>query len=486
MLSSFWQIKPLPAASTSSFDEPSKPLPPPPLPPVPPRIPSNEILDYRSKKFLQSLIKQCLKEVDVDIDLWCSTLLDIATQICRDVPFVLEIIDEADGLKRLDLHNVHHGIPERKIKSSTTTPTTTTTTASLSSSTLSLSSMSTSTSTSASLTTISPSTGVPIPTDPKPSPRSIEPTVRFRHPIRVRKEPYGKPSDSHYVPGTADDDDAIPSPTAVSTHPPFFPSASSSSLNTSIHKGPRELGGTIILHGPISDLQRLEPIALLLAYMACTIKLEMYLYLDSGVPAPTNPQKNTAQERYKSFGKSRAIWSWFKSGLSSPTSSIFNIDEQSSQLSPTDKMMSSHYFSDMINQIQNTVLSSSPDVAFPPPHLLLRLREEEREEAVIAAEEGNTNSGSSGTVAKRRPSFSNQELGAMWSGMLAFRNRFIPSRDQKISGNELIPPKKQNRISVDTKTGLGYLMTDSSSIAGVIRHQVNRNIFFPRKIYIAF
>ncbi|KAL1916606.1 uncharacterized protein VTP21DRAFT_5797 [Calcarisporiella thermophila] len=184
------------------------------------------------------------------------------------------------------------------------------------------------------------------------------------------------------------------------------------------------VGGTIQLHGPLEQLTKVERVMEVMLHFATSLKLEMYLLRDHhanvtrGDPEEARKfeksiQNHQRQSEMSLFGilvrngvramlgalktsvKRRSLW--FNSPdkpdfspSSSRISSIHSTGKAGETLTEIRNIANTEVeieFPDtplkratsLIEQMQCTIISSSPDVYFPPPQLLLRLHNKERE-----------------------------------------------------------------------------------------------------------
>ncbi|KAJ3413856.1 hypothetical protein HDV05_007377 [Chytridiales sp. JEL 0842] len=439
----------------------------------PPQPPPKENLCPHSLNHLTFLIQQSLAEVYLDKPSnpsWKDVLLDIGLQVAADLAFVVDVLgalrqqDGALELGRLrtrvdDLQQQYQG--GGPIRSDA-----------------SLRGMS-----------MSPGRGE------IPAPNLRDTLKEYHHVINVLTTPDGHPDESHYIPGqdtttlqpngqrssigsiSRRSFDFKPQPT-----PPLGPTTPLPSNHpTSIIPLPEELGGTILLNGvPPRDSKPLQKIMHLVVFVACHLKLEMVLYQNHFVDWSTWPLRTALQSKggegegeRRRLGKrswvrqSRNVWAWFKSGLGGDGKEGGRVEQASGDTSdiPGDEngrgvsMDSSNRFERAIQQIEKTVISCSPGVAFPPPHLLVRLRNEEMQEK----REWDRGLLRPKSMFLSRASTSSLKADtASSTGSLSSRRMFraYPASSANLSN-----------ISVDSRAGLSYYMTNNNSINGVMRHQ---------------
>ncbi|KAJ3289004.1 1-phosphatidylinositol-3-phosphate 5-kinase [Borealophlyctis nickersoniae] len=277
----------------------------------------------------------------------------------------------------------------------------------------------------------------------------------LHHVIKVVTDPDGEPSDSHYVPG--------PGENGISAE--------------EREAEPRwmEVGGTVILKGNKNDLLKLERVMELIVFVVCNLKLEMYLFRDHFAVRPDKNDAHALQHKQNQHDShpiaptplrkaGRSIWSWLKgdhggNGTSGGGKNSVGVESGGESLD------SSNRFERVIQQIQKTIISASPDVYFPPPHLLVRLRDEEI------------------SLHSPRPPDKDDRRVSYFAEDVEFHG--VPGRGgtPKLKGmvgvysalraEEAVKSNvsRSNKISVDSKAGLGYLMTNNNSINGVMKHQ---------------
>ncbi|KAJ3039702.1 1-phosphatidylinositol-3-phosphate 5-kinase [Rhizophlyctis rosea] len=323
----------------------------------------------------------------------------------------------------------------------------------------------------------------------------------LHHVITVVAEPGGSPHDSHYVPGGSDH--------------------GADSNKSDAENG---LGATLILHGAKRDLDRLEKAMELIIFVVCNLKLEMYLFrdhfalrnnvptIDSSIINGHTPVASPIPVRKAALAVGKSVWDLFRWGSSN---SIVDVPRSRSSSSSTlsgdadhstpeiasqplsarnhnrETLNSSNRFDRAIKQIEKTIISASPGVIFPPPHLLVRLRNEEME---FITHTSNVNA----TLQKddRRVSYMPADVefpavnvASQLNMAGAFPTRALSPPPETYRHSTLSPPispppifdadRKRhstpsvhpNRISVDSKAGLGYLMTNNNSLTGVMKHQ---------------
>ncbi|KAJ3108681.1 hypothetical protein HDU96_007454 [Phlyctochytrium bullatum] len=128
-------------------------------------------------------------------------------------------------------------------------------------------------------------------------------------------------------------------------------------------------------------------------------------------------------------------------------------------------MAGSNRFERSIRQIEDTLISCSPDVFLPAPYLMLRLRDEEVKERV-EREEKDLQEAAAAAAAAAAASASGKADGSPpkfseWAMAASPVKRANHSRYTS----------QVAKISADSKTGLQYYMTNNNSIVGITRHQ---------------
>ncbi|KAI9263873.1 hypothetical protein EDC94DRAFT_517712 [Helicostylum pulchrum] len=120
-----------------------------------------------------------------------------------------------------------------------------------------------------------------------------------------------------------------------------------------------ELGGTIVLRGERDETLRvIKRLIDFMVFVVNNLKLETSLLLDS-------------------FAKSRGSTEINQSGESACATSVVEYEEDDSAT------INSHYTTALLKLYQNTILSVSQFVVFPPPYLLVALKETEDKLALI-------------------------------------------------------------------------------------------------------
>ncbi|CAG8474143.1 3472_t:CDS:10 [Diversispora eburnea] len=177
----------------------------------------------------------------------------------------------------------------------------------------------------------------------------------------------------------------------------------------------RLIGGTIILKGNRHYINRIDKILELMVFVVCNLKLEMCMYRDHSVLRTGNKDILDAEEIQNTLRNSRrsSKSSWFgwlmknnnlsrikehpikiidKHGtiLSKRKSGTPSVTKESSDEDEDIIVLSKNKFANVITQMENSILSSSPGVKFPPPHLLTRLKDEETE--IISLNDGDERS----------------------------------------------------------------------------------------------
>ncbi|CAG8515932.1 7915_t:CDS:2 [Funneliformis mosseae] len=121
-------------------------------------------------------------------------------------------------------------------------------------------------------------------------------------------------------------------------------------------------------------------------------------------------------------------------------------------------ILAKNKFAKAIHQMENTILSSSPGVKFPPPHVLMRLRDEETEIRLHTNEDGTFKSFAVKDALDLANDFSNG------NGAASTKNSTGKYRTYAaITGS--------SQVSQDFRSGLTYLMTNNNSLNCVFKHQ---------------
>jgi hypothetical protein len=139
-------------------------------------------------------------------------------------------------------------------------------------------------------------------------------------------------------------------------------------------------------------------------------------------------------------------------------------------------------FQKVIQQMEKCILSTSPDVVYPPPHLLVRLRLQEVEQSLVTSSTPAYDS-------SLTPSNTNPFLSSPPRPRLD-RLRSFPTIDAQTlaidfaSGTQggilergSLPAtissqsSRATRITLDARAGLASLLTNNNSLGGTIRHQ---------------
>ncbi|OAD08024.1 hypothetical protein MUCCIDRAFT_32988 [Mucor lusitanicus CBS 277.49] len=127
-----------------------------------------------------------------------------------------------------------------------------------------------------------------------------------------------------------------------------------------------ELGGTIVLRGEkLETLRIIKRLIDFMVFVVNNLKLETSLLLDSFA-------KNRGAASYDSSSRHRSPLMAKQCG-----DSVMSMDDEDGQT------VNAHYINDLLKLYQNTVLSVSQFVVFPPPYLLLALKETEDKLALI-------------------------------------------------------------------------------------------------------
>ncbi|KAI9096064.1 hypothetical protein DFS34DRAFT_151759 [Phlyctochytrium arcticum] len=284
------------------------------------------------------------------------------------------------------------------------------------------------------------------------------PSPELHHLVHIVSAHEGLPQESRYLPGPTD-----------------------AQITSGMDERMMELGGTVILKGPEKEVARVEKVLELVIFVVCHLKLEMFLFADHFVTRGADDEAVTKALPGRSTdivapspsrNVSKALWRWIRrEGHNSGA----NGSLRSRSPSPEPQIDSSTRFDRAIRQIEKTIISASPDVVFPPPHLLLRLRDEELGVLHLPGSCGNTE------LDGRRCSYGPDDMefpaGGSAAGASGSNSRFgswgIASnpRGSTSAASFKSTSSRTSHISVDSKAGLGYLMTNNNSISGVIRHQ---------------
>ncbi|GAN03674.1 conserved hypothetical protein [Mucor ambiguus] len=139
-----------------------------------------------------------------------------------------------------------------------------------------------------------------------------------------------------------------------------------------------ELGGTIVLRGEkVETLRVIKRLVDFMVFVVNNLKLETSLLLDSfaknrGAASCDDAKDDSSRHR-------SPLISVAASGNMTKhcCESVISMDEEDGQT------VNAHYISDLLKLYQNTVLSVSQFVVFPPPYLLLALKETEDKLALI-------------------------------------------------------------------------------------------------------
>ncbi|KAI8905141.1 hypothetical protein EDD86DRAFT_212309 [Gorgonomyces haynaldii] len=171
-----------------------------------------------------------------------------------------------------------------------------------------------------------------------------------------------------------------------------------------------DLGGSIVLKG--CDSEKIEDIMHLALFAVCHLKLEAYLLIDMHI----RPQRKLFHRR--SFLDSKSLWRWISKleAFKEPEPSQFEM---------------------AVRKLNQTIISVSPHVVFPPPKLLVKLRDQEME------------------MDKR-------------SSIYAEKRQSFIGDEKRLS---TVSVKSVQSMSADVKTGLGSIVSDSNTFEGLIRHQ---------------
>ncbi|KAI8052192.1 hypothetical protein BDF22DRAFT_744416 [Syncephalis plumigaleata] len=134
------------------------------------------------------------------------------------------------------------------------------------------------------------------------------------------------------------------------------------------------------------------------------------------------------------------------------------------------ELRGSNRFARILHQMERAVLSTSPDVLFPPPHLLQRLRREEEEDEradheAYATSPVNASYMQNGSLEQLLAS------AAIAPNSLPNAGPLASPFDSRRSRATVISSRSSRGISIDAKAGLSYLATNNNSLDGVFRHQ---------------
>lgn len=151
-----------------------------------------------------------------------------------------------------------------------------------------------------------------------------------------------------------------------------------------------ELGGTIVLRGEnVETLRIIKRLIDFMVFVVNNLKLETSLMLDSFAKNRSRSEADSAQVvapmEITEINRSPLI-SIAANGTTSstPTKQITQCGESMHSMEEEDNQtVSSHYIADLLQLYQNTILSVSQFVVYPPPYLLLALKETEDKLALI-------------------------------------------------------------------------------------------------------
>ncbi|KAH6589841.1 hypothetical protein BASA61_005484 [Batrachochytrium salamandrivorans] len=147
---------------------------------------------------------------------------------------------------------------------------------------------------------------------------------------------------------------------------------------------------------------------------------------------------------------------------------------------------STNLFDRTIQHIENTILSASPYIVFPPPSILLHLRDHESGRTEIAAVSSADNLHQYNPMTPTTPTRNffqnNPELGGQLNSLTPKSRIHQDLHSNSVAAGlvTVCPPSPsspskfttlRNRIPADSKAGLSYLMKNNNSIGGVMRHQ---------------
>ncbi|KAG2235832.1 hypothetical protein INT48_003944 [Thamnidium elegans] len=151
-----------------------------------------------------------------------------------------------------------------------------------------------------------------------------------------------------------------------------------------------ELGGTIVLRGERDETLRvIKRLIDFMVFVVNNLKLETSLLLDSfaksrgsteihvGPTAPTSYLSEITKSPLASVLSESTKLELLQSGESACTTSVVEYEDEDSGT------INSHYTTALLKLYQNTILSVSQFVVFPPPYLLVALKETEDKLALI-------------------------------------------------------------------------------------------------------
>ncbi|KAJ3316352.1 1-phosphatidylinositol-3-phosphate 5-kinase, partial [Blyttiomyces sp. JEL0837] len=484
----------------------TKPLPESPFPISPPLPPPRENLCSRSLHHLKHLIKQCLSEVYLDKGPWCDVLLDIAT----DIPFVVEIVSARRRMGVIDMGRSYHGISIATLKEGRPEE-------------------------SHYIPGPSPLNGKELPpvpgdvtlnhheTDPRLNElggtvilngviprdqRALERIMDFlvfsvcslKLETHVFRDHFAPRPDAYIGSGTGimsgfgwgkkaitpnsniNGGKLVPMDRRIDTS--SLSLSSSRSASGSSARLPK-LGGSAIVSTPRSSLDSNRP-----------------LNAETKSVNELNTATGSSSSGIFKSPLASAIMSWIRGsgGGTGGDESNANGDggiegsgTTSEDSAPRAVVDGSNRFDRAIKQIEGTLISTSPDVVFPPPHLLLRLRDEESKEKeermeMTAAMERREKERVSRSEARGRDaavaagllvggvngphanSVTNSNGSLIASSPSASSLSSSPGYHRR-TASYTYGSSQGTKISVDTKAGLGYYMTNNNSLSGIIRHQ---------------
>lgn len=134
--------------------------------------------------------------------------------------------------------------------------------------------------------------------------------------------------------------------------------------------------------------------------------------------------------------------------------------------------------------MEKCILSTSPDVIFPPPHLLVRLRQQELAQAALLPPQPPLDSGVSIKPLPFRPlpksiqssaggrlrSYSTIDAQALAIGFASGKDGLADLGKENGSMSSTTS-ERVARIALDARAGLASLLTNNNSLAGAVRHQ---------------
>ncbi|CAI2172898.1 14794_t:CDS:10 [Funneliformis geosporum] len=292
------------------------------------------------------------------------------------------------------------------------------------------------------------------------------------------KKDGGKPMDSHFVYNYFDGEH-------------LFKRENEEGLVFTKNEMKNWIGGTIILKGAKEYVNKVDKILELMIYVVCNLRLEVCLFRDHFISRDDTKDGQDAEDVQNRLRNSRrsskSSWlGWLmkhnnmsnirdhvnksheKHGLIRRTSlkrnhiSKLSINSTLATINTEEEVdmtiLAKSKFARAIHQMENTILSSSPGVKFPPPHVLVRLRDEETEISLHTNEDGTYKSYAVNDALDLANDFSNG------NGAASTRNSTGKYRTYaSVTGT--------NQVSQDFRSGLTYLMTNNNSLNCVFKHQ---------------